>query len=1159
MNKSTKKQWRLLLFMSTRIFYALVLICTLSGVLSANTGSSQDLSTIKVDINVSDMRLIDILAQIEKQTSLRFSYSDDIKNILHIAIKVKGKRLDFVLEELTAKASVSFKQVNEQIAVAKKVANTAPIKVTGKVTDEQTGEVLPGVNVLVKGTTTGTATDKNGEYSINITEENTHLIFSFIGYTSQEIEVGDKTVIDVSLAVDAETLSEVVVIGYGSQKKSDLTGSVSSVQLKDIREQSVTSFDQALVGKMAGVQVLQSSGAPGGNVSIRIRGISSISAGNNPLFVIDGIPISNDTRSAAGGLNTYEQPFNPLATINPNDIESIDVLKDAASAAIYGSRGSAGVILITTKKGKAGQINVNYDGSYGVQEVTKYVDVLDAYQYAKLVYDGHNNAYFDVNPAGKATDPNSVRGTNPATWIPPQILPYLAGKQGLTNTNWQKEIFRQAPSQNHTVTVSGGNENTTFLFSGNYLNQDGVVINNNLKRYTARFKVDTRYNKLHFGVGMNPSFSDNKVANSEGPWFAPVSGIIATALGYAPIFPVYNPNGTYADSVNVWGYGQTNQLNPVAIANLTKDNIKNFRFLANTFAEYDITKNLKYRLSVAIDINNYRRDYYRPTNLPTPATIGASVATGFSNTNQYVNWLAENTLTYSKDFGQHKVDVVAGYTVQKETQDFNTLTANNFPTDAVSTLNAGQIASGSSSVQEWSLLSYLVRAQYNYGGKYLLTASARRDGSSRFGKNNKWAIFPSISGAWVISNEKFFSQNKFISDLKIRGSYGLTGNFQIPNYGSIAQLSNANSNYILGNQALVNGISVTTPANPDLSWESTASTDIGLEVGFFDSSLHLTVDYYNTNTSKLLLNLPVASGSGFNTYLQNIGEMNNKGIELSLGYNKRWGNWSLETNGNFSSNKNTVTKLGPSGAPIIQTGGTGNTYYITQIGETISSYYVYNNIGIYQNADDLATSAKTTNNTKVGDFKFEDVNKDGKIDASDRKILGNIQPKYTFGFTATLRYKNVDLNVAIQGSQDFKVMSLLKRYIANNEGNFNSLVSSTNYYVSPDNIGDGRTNRPNRLATGGNGITSSWHIEDGSYVRIRNIGLGYTFPTQLIKRARLSSARMYLSVQNAFNFTNYPFFNPEVNNRPDNSLAAGEDYGSYPLPRTYTVGVNLSF
>jgi TonB-linked SusC/RagA family outer membrane protein len=1037
-------------------------------------------------------------------------------------------------------------------------------EIKGKVTADS-GEPLIGASIKVKGADKGTVTDLDGNFNLTVAVgEPVTLIISYVGYEEQIIKdfvaTQSSNNLNISLKSTSTNLSTLVVTGYGTRAKRDLTGSVASVQAKDIKEQAVTSFDQALVGKMAGVQVIQTSGAPGGNVSIRIRGVSSISAGNNPLFVIDGIPVTNDTRSASGGINGYEQPFNPLASLNPSDIESIDVLKDAASAAIYGSRGSGGVVLITTKKGKSGQLRINYDGSYGMQEVNKHVDVLDAYEYAQVVYDGHNNAYFDAVPTGKPTDPNSIRPVNPALRVPHQIAPYLAGQQGLTNTDWQNEIFRQAPMQSHTLSFSGGTDNITFLFSGSYLNQDGIVINNNLTRYNTRFRVDAKLNKFRFGVNMSPSFSTNQVVNSEGPWFAPNSGVVANSLGYAPIFPVYNPDGSFADSVNVWGYGQTNQLNPVAVANLTKDQIKNFRLLANTYGEYEILDGLKYRLAVATDINTFRRDYYRPSNLPTQGAVGPSVSTGYSNTDQFSNWLVENTLTYSKLFGSHKLDLLAGYSAQKENQDRNTLTSINFPTDAVSTLNAGQISSGNSTLQQWSLLSILGRAQYNYAGKYFLSVSARRDGSSRFGENNKWALFPSVSGAWDIAKENFFGNDGIVNAFKIRASYGLTGNFQIPNYGSRAQLSNTNSNYVFGNSILNNGISITSPANDNLSWENTASTDFGVDISLFKSALNLTVDYYNSNTSKLLLNLPVPGGSGFSTYLQNIGEMNNKGIEVTLAYNKRLGtDFSIDGNINYSTNKNKVTKLGPSGAPIIQTGGTGNTYFITQIGETIASYFVYNVIGIYKDQADLDNSAKTSNTTKVGDFKFEDVNGDKKIDANDRKILGNFQPKYTFGFTNTFRYKNFDLNIAIQGSQGFKVMALLNRYFANVEGNFNNTSEVLGYYKSPSDPGTGFVNRANRLATGGNGITSSWHIEDGSYVRVRNLALGYTFNSETLAKAKIASARIYVAVLNPITWTKYPYFNPEISNRPDNSLTNGEDYGSYPLARTYTFGVNFSF
>ncbi|MBC9935043.1 SusC/RagA family TonB-linked outer membrane protein [Chitinophaga qingshengii] len=1051
-----------------------------------------------------------------------------------------------------------------------------PVLVKGSVVSEN-GEPLIGVSISVKqrnGTETYNAsTNEKGVFQLQGLKAGAQydFSFSFIGYENNRIngfmvKNGEGNLLLVRMKESSHGLNELVVVGYGSRTRKELTGAVASVRSADLMQQPVTSFDQALAGKMAGIQVMQTNGAPGGNVSIRVRGVGSISAGNNPLFVIDGMPVTNDTRNASPGLNSYQQPANPLAAININDIASIDVLKDAASAAIYGSRGSTGVVLIRTKKGVAGKLTVNYDVNYGIQQVNKHVDVLNAYDYAKLVYDGHNNAYLDAVPTGKPTDPNSVRPQNPSTWIPPQVLPYLAGQQGLTNTDWQKEIFRQAPMQSHTVSISGGNEGLSYYFSGNYLNQDGIVINNNYKRYASRFRIDGGSKRFRFGVNMNPSFTDNRLVNAEGPWFAPNSGVVALALGYAPIFPVHNPDGTFADSVNVWGYGQTNQLNPVAVATLIRDRMKNFRLMANAYMEYEILNGLKYKITAGTDINTFRRDYYRPSTLPVPSGTLPSVATGFSNTDQYTNWLMEHTLSYAKLFGKHKIDALAGFTVQKENQEHNTLTAINFPTDIVTTLNAGQINAGSSSQEQWSLNSWLARVQYSYAGKYFVTGSVRRDGSSRFGINKKWASFPAISAAWQVSNEPFFKNVPVISSLKVRSSYGLTGNFQIPNYGSLAQLANyngtnsTNSNYILGNQTLVNGVSVVTPANPDLTWESTASFDAGLEIGFFKDVLNLTVDYYNSNTTKLLLNLPVPGISGFSTYLQNIGALNNRGVEITLSYNKKLGkDWSLEGNANISFNKNKVTRLGPSGSPIIATGGTGNAYFITKIGETIGSYYLYVADGIYRDKADLDGSAKTSNPTYVGDLKFKDINNDGKIDANDRAIVGSFQPKYIFGFSHTVRYKQLDLSFSIQGSQGNKILNLFRRYIANVEGNFNNLSFVKDHYVSPDNIGNGYINRANRLATGGNGITSTWHVEDGSFVRVRNIALGYNLPSSLLERAHISAARIYGAVQNPFTFTKYSLFNPEISNRTDNALTAGEDYGSYPIARTYSVGLNITF
>ncbi len=1052
------------------------------------------------------------------------------------------------------------------------------VTVTGIVQNDK-GTPLAGATVQVKKEKTrfvaATTSNDKGVFSFANLSAGGPFTFtvSYIGYETQKtgnytFKDGDKISLVVDLKTASGAMSDVVVVGYGTRKKSDVTGAIASVKADDIKQQIVTSFDQALAGKMPGVQVMQTTGAPGGNVSIRIRGTASIAAGNNPLFVIDGIPMTQDVgANSLPNPNSYQQPLNPLATIDMNDIESIDVLKDAASAAIYGSRGSTGVVLIRTKKGLAGKPRISYAFNGGIQQVSKKVDVLNAYDYAKMAYQSHNNAYLDAVPTGNPNDPNSVRPNNPSAWTPPQVLPYLAGKTGLTNTNWQDAVFRNAMFQNHTISVSGGAENLTYYVSGNYSGQDGIIQNNNFKRYSLRGRLDGEASKWKFGLNFSPSYTINNQVAAEGPWntggniygIPNAAGVVANAMTYAPIFPVYNPDGTYADSVNLWGYGQTNLLNPVALANKIKDQVKNFRFSGSAYVERELLTGLRYKLFFGTDINTFIEDYYRPTDLPVQSATLPSVAYGLSKTDQYLNWIVENTLTYEKRIGAGRLNALVGYSSQKENQYHSYVVANGFPNDVVTTLNAGLVTAGSSSLEQWTLNSIIARVQYDLKSRYFFSGALRNDGSSRFGANNKWGLFPSVSAGWLISNEQFFGGLKqYISSLKLRSSYGLTGNFSIPNYGSLAQMTS--SNYILGNQVLTSGIAVSSPANPKLTWENTASFDAGLELGFLNNALNITLDYYNSRTSKLLLNVPTPAATGFKTQLQNIGQLSNEGIEISAAYNKKLNrDWKLDISGNISFNTNKVTQLGPGNAPIIVTGGTGSAYFITQVGQPIGSYYLLVQDGIYKDQNDLNNSPHFSN-SHVGDFKFKDVNNDGKLDPlTDRAIVGNAQPKYTFGFNTTIRYRDFDLAVAVQGTQGNKILNLFRRYIANSEGNFNNLGFMRDRYIDPSNIGNGNINRANRLATGNNGTISTWHVEDGSFVRIRNISLGYNFNERLVKRAGLSACRVYCSMQNPFTFTKYTLFNPEISDRPNNALAPGEDYGSYPLARSIALGLNISF
>ncbi|GAB3554067.1 SusC/RagA family TonB-linked outer membrane protein [Spirosoma fluminis] len=1032
--------------------------------------------------------------------------------------------------------------------------------ITGTVTDAANGDALAGTTIQVKGTNTGATADANGRYQLTMPVGEKTLIFSFIGYQPFEAAVGNRSVIDVQLTATNNALSEVVVVGYGVQNRRDITTAIGSVKARDLANQPVASFDQALAAKIAGVQVTQTSGAPGAGLSVRVRGTGSISAGNDPLYVIDGIPLSRDTKYATGSTSTQfpDNPINVLSTINTDDIESIEVLKDASAAAIYGSRGSNGVVLLTTKRGKEGKTTINYDSFVGVQNVSKKIDMINAYEYAQLSYEAKNNAYLDRNPTGKPTDSNDIRNKGvgaPSTLIQPEIVPYLSGQPGLINTDWQDAIFRAAPIQNHTLSISGGKDNVKFYVSGNYLDQRGVVINSGFKRYSARANVDVKSGRLTVGANLNPTYSYHDLIKAEGPYLG--EGVVGLALQMPPIFPVYNADGSYNWGGNAWGYGATSILNPVAIANQVSDKLSQLRVLGNAYAQYEIFKGLSYRLNVGTDINSFQRDYYRPSTLEIRDRKGPSVPTGFSRAQNFINWLVENTLNYNQSFGAHTVAALVGFTSQKDRRVANELTATNFPNDLVYTLNAGQVSAGASDVQEWSLLSYLGRVQYDYNGKYLLSAAIRADGSSRFGRDNRWGYFPSVSAGWNLSQESFLKPVTWLSDLKLRASYGLTGNFQIPNYGSISLLNY--QNYILGPETVVSGLAPGNSANDRLRWEKTAMLDVGFDVSFFRNKLNLTVDYYNANTSDLLLNVPVPRTSGFSTELQNIGKVNNQGFEFTLGTRQTFGRFRWDASANIATNRNKVIALGPSGDPIIVAGGVAGAQFITQIGHPIGEYYTMIYDGVFKNQAEIDAYPHTST-TKPGDFRFVDKNGDGKIDfSSDRTVTGSYFPKYTFGFTNNFAFRGFDLGIAIQGVQGHKILNLIRRYIYNMEGNGNLFRGALDRWQSADNPGNGLVNRANRLSTGSNGEISTWHIEDGSYVRIRTLTLGYSLPSTVLQRLRLTRARLYVSAQNPFTFTKYLGFNPEVNSRPDSALSSGEDYGTYPLPRTTSVGINLSF
>lgn len=1021
------------------------------------------------------------------------------------------------------------------------------IKVKGVVKDE-TGEPVIGATVMEKGSANnGVITDIDGNYTIEIASDGL-LAVSYIGCKDQEIKVNGREVINVNLADDNKVLDEVVVVGYGVQKKRDVSTAVSSVKAEALANNPSTDFRQALAGKMPGVQVTVPSGDPEGSVSIRVRGVSTVNAGSDPLYVVDGVPM--------------ERGF---ANLNTNDIESVEVLKDASAAAIYGSRGSNGVVLVTTKKGTSDKLSISYDGYVGIQNVSKKLDMMNAYEYAEFVKDARDNAYLSKVPGGSASDPNSVRPKGNMQ-IAADFFPYLQGVKGLTDTDWQDAIFRTAMTTGHNVSLSGKSNSINYFVSGNYMKKEGTIIGSDFEKYGGRLNLSGQHKRLKFGVNFAPSYSVSNTVDASG-----AGGIVQSALMMPPIFPVYNADGSYNYQGNGYlrigtDYEHNEVLNPVAMARLQSNVTDRMSITGKVYAELELMKGLSYKLSLGGDYYGAHNDKYRQSSLPLKGKDyydSPSNPVGYSSSSFFFNWLVENQLTYTTTINKkHNITAILVQSAQKETKKTDNVTATDYPNDYIQTVNGGTVTKGGSDKTQWSIASYLARVQYNYEGRYMLSAAIRTDGSSRFGKNNRWGYFPSASVAWRISDEQFFKNVKelsFINDMKIRASYGVTGNFEIGNYDHLATMST--DNYILGaNGGLLQyGYKPDNIKRDDLSWEKNQMINAGIDLQMFDGYIGFSVDYYNTNTSNMLLYVPVPLLTGYSTSLQNIGKVNNRGWELALTSQHTFANgFGYSFNANYAKNTNEVKELGPGNASIISTGSVGHAFYKTEVGKPIGNYYLLVQDGIFATAEDLKKYPHF-DNTEVGDFRFVDVDGDGKLDLDkDRTICGNYMPKFTYGFGGKLWYAGFDMDFNFQGVYGNKILNLNKRYLDNMEGNTNGTKIALDRWRSPENPGSGSVNKANRKQTGYNSRTSTWHLESGSYLRLQNLSLGYTLPRALTQKFKVEKLRVYVSGQNLFTITDYSGYNPEVNARPSKNLTPGEDYGTYPLARTYMFGLNLT-
>lgn len=989
--------------------------------------------------------------------------------------------------------------------------------IRGTVSSDQ--HTLPGISVRVKNTNRGTVTQPDGRYEIQASSDAV-LVFSGVGYQTQEVPAGGRTLIDVLLAASTSDLNEVVVIGYGTQKKSDLTGSISSISEAQFKRVPIASLDNGLRGRAAGVQVTTTSNQPGGATSIRIRGSNSVNTGSEPLYVIDGFPVYNDNSSAGAGA-TVGPKLNALSLINPNDIVSVEVLKDASAAAIYGARGANGVVLITTKKGKEGPTQFDFNAYYGVQSVTKKLPLLNATEFAQLVNDAN----------GKAVYP------------PDQIASFGKG------TDWQNLIFRDAPVANYQLTASGGDVKTKYSLSLNYFDQKGVIINSGFKRYSARFNFEKKAtDRLTFGTNLTVASTNANQALTNTGGGEGTQGVVVSALDFSPILNVRNSSGAYTlENDRGIPIG-----NPVATAlELTNKSVSN-RVLGTLFANYKIIDGLDFRTSVDVDVINTREKYYAPRTILAGYSLQGVGTVSSANS---ASWLNENTLTYSKTFGQHSLTALAGFSAQHFQRNLVTSSASGFVNDLLGADNLGSgsiINTPTTNTLDWSLVSYIGRINYSFRNRYLVTLTGRADGSSKFGDNNKYGFFPSGSVAWKLSEEDFIKNLNAFDELKLRVSYGKIGNQEISPYQSLAGLSNMS--YIIGDK-VYKGFAPSNIPNKDLKWETTAQTDVGLDFSLFNGRLNGTIDAYYKKTTDMLLWINVPWSTGFASAIRNIGSMENKGLELSLSAPILTGDFKWNASVNISANRNKVLDLGPVSQILT---GEINGYLkisdpvIIRPGVALNGFYGYVSDGIFQSGDNIAGSAQPT--AVAGDRRYKDINGDGKIDASDRKYIGFAQPKHYGGMTHDFSYKGFELSATFNWVYGNTILNGTRADLDLPTGQKNSSARVKDRWT-PTNP----SNTIPRASLNRAFLFSDAQLEDGSYLRLGAATLGYHLPTNWLKQVGLSSAKIYVTGQNLWTWTNYTGYDPETNQSGQNNILRGIDSDAYPLAKTWLAGIQIRF
>ena len=1017
--------------------------------------------------------------------------------------------------------------------------NTTPLiqsKLDGTVVDDITNQPIIGASITIKGTTHGVVTDAEGKFYFQTGQKFPYiLIVSYIGYKKAEVVV-DKNPVIIHLKEERQELDELVVVGYGTQKRKDITGSVASVPKANL-SQVTSSADNLLRGAVAGVVVTQSSGRPGASSSVRIRGGNSITAGNEPLYVVDGILIYNDNSNSSAGVSFAGASLNVLSTINPADIESIEVLKDASATAIYGSRGANGVVIITTKKGTKGQDNISYQGYFGFQNISKKLDLMNASQWARL----RNDVQASIGQAPSFSDA--------------QIEAFKTSG----NYDWQSAAFRTAaPVQNHQLSFSGGDERSRYAISAGYFDQEGIVLGSDFKRISLRVNYEKNYSQtFKFGVNANYSNSVSNGVGTTGNGRTP--NPLVSAVLTAPVVPIKNEDGSYNVTNNIYATSVNGYVpNPINDLENTINETKINRILTSLFGEYKISKKLTAKVAVSGDVLNTKQNYYAPSHTTTGAGTKGLASVGDRLVSSVLN---ENTLNYNTTFGEnHKFSALGGYTLQYTQGEIVNAGANTFINDnnTSDALQDGVAVKPYSEAYESVLKSWLARINYSYRGKYNLTLSARADGSSRFGSESLWGYFPSAGFSWNITDEEFANNIKGVTEAKLRITAGTTGNQEIGNYLSLASMGSVN--YSFGG-TLYTGLAPTRLANPDLKWEKTDQYNLGLDLSLVDRKINFVFDVYYKKTNDLLISVPVPLTSGYATVLQNIGGVENKGIEIGLTTeNIKKENFSWNSNIVFSANRNKVVSIG-NGVdqffPVVPNGSLLQQQPVTvKVGLPLGTFWGYRTNGIFQTQEEINTQPKINSlaNTKVGDRKYVDANGDGVITALDKGDLGSSQPKFVGSFSNTISYNDFDLNFSFQGSYGGKIFNALNQQLEISTLGTNAAATLEDRWT-PTNPG----NEVPRASSSPLGIVSERYVEDASFLRLKLITLGYTLPKSVSKKLGTKSVKFYVSAENLITWTKYTGYDPEVSSYEQNNLYPGIDFGSYPNSKTFISGLNVTF